>query len=147
MKMVKCMEDEAPICPKCEIESGVTQKNQVGSNSGNKGSNNHKWGQGKPRPPSNMEKSMGKKPSIKKVKQDLSKVKCFNCDNNGHLATECPKPPWVNDYIAQGKLILQVGFVAKIGAHQSEAFNLLKLNCKINNEIVGCLLNLGTTKL
>jgi hypothetical protein len=67
---------------------------------------------------------MGKKPLIKKVKWDLSEVKCFNCDNNGHLAKECPKPPWVNDYIAQGKLILQGGFVAKIGAHQSESFNL-----------------------
>jgi hypothetical protein len=31
-----------------------------------------------------------------------------------------------------GKLILQGGFVAKIGAHKSKASNLLKLNCKIN---------------
>jgi hypothetical protein len=31
--------------------------------------------------------------------------------------------------------------LAEIRAHESEASNLLKLNCKINNEIVGCLLN------
>jgi hypothetical protein len=29
--------------------------------------------------------------------------------------------------------------VAKIGAHKSEVSNLLKLNYKINNEIVSCL--------
>jgi hypothetical protein len=146
-EMVECMENEAPICPKGEIERVITQKNQVGPNSGNKGFNKHKWGQGKHGPPSNKEKLMGKKPLIKKLKRDLSKVKCFSCDNNGHLGKEYPKPPWVNDCIAQRKLFLQGGFMAKIRAHQSEAFNLLKLNCKINNKIVGCLLNSITTKL
>ncbi len=141
------MKDETFICLKGEIESGVTQKNQVGLNSGNKGSNKHKWGQGKDGPPSNKEKSMGKKPLIKKVNRDLFEVKCFNCDNNKHLAKKCPKPPRVNDCVAQGKLILQGGFVAKIGAPQNEAFNLLKLNCKINNKIVGCFLNSRTIKL
>jgi hypothetical protein len=61
------------------------------------------------------------------------------------LAKDYPKPPWVNECIAQGKLILQGGLVAKIGAHESKASNLLKLNCKINDKIVGCLLDPGMT--
>jgi hypothetical protein len=36
---------------------------------------------------------------------DLSRVKCFNCDNNGHLAKDYPKSFRVSDSIAQGKLI------------------------------------------
>jgi hypothetical protein len=71
----------------------------------------------------------------------LSKVKCFNSDNNGHLVKDCPKPFRVSDCIAQVKLILQGGFVAKIGAHESEASNILNLNYKINNEIVSCMFN------
>ncbi len=78
---------------------------------------------------------------------DLLRVKCFNCDNNGHLAKDYPKPFQVSDCIAQGKLIIQRGFMAKIGAHKSKASNLLKLNCKINDEIVGCLLDSGATNL
>lgn len=35
--------------------------------------------------------------------------------------------------------------MAKIRGYKNKAFNLLKLICKINNEIVGCLLDLGTT--
>jgi hypothetical protein len=66
----------------------------------------------------------------------MSKVKCFNYDNYGHLAKDCPNPPWLNRCITQGKFIIQGGFVAKIGAHESEASNLLKLNCKINYEFV-----------
>jgi hypothetical protein len=58
-----------------------------------------------------------------------------------------PKPSQVSDYIAKGKLIHQGGFVAKIGAHESEAFNLLKLNYKINNEIVSCLFDSRVTNL
>ncbi len=58
---------------------------------------------------------------------------------------DCPKPPWVSDYIAQGKLILQGGFMDEIGAHKNEANNLSKLNYKINNKIVDCLLDLRTT--
>jgi hypothetical protein len=42
-------------------------------------------------------------------------------------------------------LILQGSFMAKIMAHESEASNLLKLNCKINDKLVGCLLDLGVT--
>jgi hypothetical protein len=70
----------------------------------------------------------------------MSKVKFFKCNNNGHLAKDYPKPPQVSDYIAQGKLIFQRGFMAEIGTHKSEASNLLKLNCKINNKIVGYLI-------
>lgn len=53
-----------------------------------------------------------------------------------------PKPPWVSNYVAQGKLILQGGFMAEIGAQNSETSNLLKMNYKINNKIVDCLLDL-----
>ncbi len=88
MKMVECMEEEAPICPKGETSNETTQKNQTSSSSGSKGRNKRKWGQRKCRPPSDKEKSMGKKPLVKKSKWDLSKVKCFNCENNGHLAKE-----------------------------------------------------------
>jgi len=51
----------------------------------------------------------------------------------------------ISDNISQGKLIIQGGFVAKMGAHESKASNLLKLNCKINNKIVGCFLDLRST--
>jgi len=75
----------------------------------------------------------------------LPRSKCFNYDNNEHLVKDCPKPPWVSDYVAQGKLILQGGFMDEIGAHKNEANNLSKLNYKINNKIVDCLLDLRTT--
>jgi hypothetical protein len=37
--------------------------------------------------------------------------------------------------------------MAKIKAHECETSYLLKLNCKINHEIVGCLLDLKVTNL
>jgi len=49
---------------------------------------------------------MNKESSIKKAKQNLSKVKCFNYDNHGHLAKDCPKSPRVIKCIAQNKLII-----------------------------------------
>jgi hypothetical protein len=58
-----------------------------------------------------------------------------------------PSHHGVSDYIAQGKLILQGSFVAKIRAHEREVFNLLKLNCKINDKLVSFLLDLGETNL
>jgi len=58
-----------------------------------------------------------------------------------------PKPPRVSDCIAQGKLIFQGGFVVEIGAHESEASNLLKLNCKINDKLVCCFLDSRATNL
>lgn len=79
---------------------------------------------------------------VRKAKQNLSKVKCFNYDNNEHLVKDYPKPPWVSNYVAQGKLILQGGFMAEIGVQNSETSNLLKMNYKINNKIVDCLLDL-----
>ncbi len=63
------------------------------------------------------------------------KVECFNCDNHKHLVKDCSKPPWVSDYISQCEFILQGGFVVKIRAHESEAFNSLKLKCKINSNL------------
>jgi hypothetical protein len=86
-----------------------------------------------------------KEPSIKKVKHDLSKVKCFNCDNYEHLVNDYLNPLWLSECIAQGKLIIQKGFMAEIEAHENEASNLLKLNCKINDKLVGCLLDSGAT--
>ncbi len=74
-------------------EAKITQKNRVGLDSGSKGSNKCKWGKRKHGPPSNKEKSMDKELLAKKAKHDLSKVKCFNCDNNGHLMKDYPKPP------------------------------------------------------
>jgi hypothetical protein len=46
--------------PKGETRNGIILKNQVDLNSGNKGYNKHKLGQGKPRPPSDKEKLVGK---------------------------------------------------------------------------------------
>jgi hypothetical protein len=147
MKMVECMEDETRTCPKGETESGITHKNQATLNNGNKGRNKCKWGQRKPRPPSDKEKLARKELLVKKANQNLSMVICFNCVNNEHLAKDYPEPLWVNDYIVEGKLILQGGFMANIQAHESNAFNLLKLNYNINNKIMGYLLDLGVTNL
>jgi hypothetical protein len=60
----------------------------------------------------------------------LVRIKCFTYDNNGHLAKDFPKPPWVNICIFQG------GLMVEIGAHKNETSNLLKLNCKINNKVM-----------
>jgi hypothetical protein len=57
------------------------------------------------------------------------------------------KDYFISDCIAQRKLILKRGFVVEIRAHESKASNSLKLNFKINNEIVGCLLDLKVTNL
>ncbi len=61
------MEDEALACPKCEIKSEVTQKNQANPSNGNKGRNKHKWGQGKPRPPNDKKKLVSKEPLVKRL--------------------------------------------------------------------------------
>jgi hypothetical protein len=90
---------------------------------------------------------MNKELMFKKAKWDLVKVNFFNCDNNGYLAKDYFKPLRVSDYIAQGKLIFQQSFMTKIGAHKSEASNLLKLNCKINDKIVDYLLDFKLTNL
>jgi hypothetical protein len=86
-----------------------------------------------------------KEPLIKKVKHNLSEVKRFNCHNYEHLVKDCPNPLRLSKCIAQGKLIIRKGFMAEIGAHKNEASNLLKLNCKINDKLVGCLLDLRAT--
>ncbi len=101
--MVECMEDEALACKKGEIKNVFTQKKQANPSNGSKGRNKRNWGQGKPRPPNNKKKLVSKKPPIKKLKWDLSKVKCFNCDNR-HLVKDYPKPLQISNYIAQGKL-------------------------------------------
>ncbi len=76
---------------------------------------------------------------------DLTKVKCFNCDNHGHLVKDCPKLFQINECIFQGKFVFKGGFVVEIRANKSETSNLLKLRCKINNKLVCCFLNLGAT--
>jgi hypothetical protein len=67
MKMVECMEDEAHAHPKGDTKSIITQKNSVGPNSENKGHNKHKWGQRKPRCPSDKVKLVGMESLVKKV--------------------------------------------------------------------------------
>lgn len=89
----------------------------------------------------------GKEPTTKKAKHDLVKVKYFNCDNHGHLAKDYLKPLQVNDFISQGKKILQGGLVVEIRIEENEASNLLKLRCKVNNEFVCCLLDSRATNL
>jgi hypothetical protein len=89
--------------------------------------------------------SLGKELIMQKAKGNLTKLKCFYCDNHKHLAKDCPKPPLVSDCISQGKMIFQGGFMAKIGAHKSKASNLLKLKCKMNNELVCCFLDSRVT--
>jgi hypothetical protein len=88
---------------------------------------------------------MNKESSIKKAKHDLSKVKCFNYNNHGHLAKDCPKSQRVIECIAQSKLIILGDLVAKIW--HTKASKLLKLNYKINDKVVGCLLHSRTTNL
>ncbi len=66
--MVECIEDEGPLHPKGETKCGVTHKNQIDPNSGSKGYNKCKWGQGKSRPQGEKEKSTRKKSLAKKAK-------------------------------------------------------------------------------
>jgi hypothetical protein len=131
--------------PRVKLEAKSSKSNNVEPSSRGKGWNKCKWGQGKSRLHDDKEKSLGKELTMKKTKWDLFKVKCFNCDNHEHLVKDYPKPPWVNDYISEGKLIFQGGFMAKMGAHKNEACNLLKLQCEISNELVCCFLDLETT--
>jgi hypothetical protein len=63
------------------------------------------------------------------------------------LAKHCPKPFQVNEFIAKVKLIIQGGFMVEIGAHESEASNLLKLNYKINDNLVCYFLDSGAINL
>jgi hypothetical protein len=142
MNMVECMEDEIPTHCKGETGSEVTQKNQSAPRSGSKSYNKRKY---KSLSLQTMRIWWTNSCWSRNQSGDLSKVKCFNCDNNGHLTKDYPKPFQVSECIAQGKLIFQKGFVTKIGAHKSEASNLLKLNCKINDKIVGCLLDSKAT--
>ncbi len=93
MKMVECMQDETPTQPKGETGSKVIQKNQTGPRNESKGCNKWKWGQGKLGLQNNKEKLTNKEPPIEKVKWDVVKVKCFNYDNNGHMAKDYLKPP------------------------------------------------------
>jgi hypothetical protein len=73
MKMVECMEDEGPLRPKGETKSGVTHKNQVGSNSGSKSCNECKWGQGKSRFQSDKVKLVGKNRQQRKQNMNFSR--------------------------------------------------------------------------
>jgi hypothetical protein len=82
---------------------------------------------------------------VQKAERDSTKLKCFYYDNHKHLAKDCPKPPPVSDYISQGKMIFQGGFMTKTRAHKSIASNLLKLKCKMNNELVCCFLDSQAT--
>jgi hypothetical protein len=57
-----------------------------------------------------------------------------------HLAKDCPKPPWVNKISIKGLESLQGGFEIKVNV-LTKVFNLLKVNCKVNNKGVYCLLD------
>ncbi len=100
MKMMECMQDEVLARPKGETGSEIIHKNQASPSNGNKACNKCKWGQGKLRPQKDKEMLANKELSIKKVKHDLSKVKCFNCDNYEHLVKDCPNPLQLNKCIA-----------------------------------------------
>ncbi len=64
----------------------------------------------------NKNKPKAKEPTRKKVKRDLLKVKCFNCDLHGHLVKDYSKPLWVIKVSTQGWKILQGGLEAKVNA-------------------------------
>jgi hypothetical protein len=68
MKMVECMEHDAPACSKGETGSGITQKNQASLNNGSKSCIKRKWSQRKPKPPSDKEKLTSKELLVKKAK-------------------------------------------------------------------------------
>jgi hypothetical protein len=68
MKMVACMEEEGPPCPKGETRSMVTHKNQTNLNNWGKSRNKRKWGQRKLGLQSNKEKLMGKELLTKNAK-------------------------------------------------------------------------------
>jgi hypothetical protein len=131
--------------PRVKLEVEPSRSNNVNPSSKGEGWDKCKWDQGKLKLHDDKENLLGKELTTKKLKWDLLKVKCFNCDNHEHLVKDYPKPPWVNDHISQGKLIFQGGFMAKMVAHKSEATHLLKLKCKINNELVCCLFHSETT--
>ncbi len=57
----------------------------------------------------NKNKPKVKEPTKKKVKGDLLKVKCFNCDLHGHLVKDYSKPFWMIEISTQGWKILQKG--------------------------------------
>ncbi len=84
------MGDKGPPCPKGETKTKITQEHLASPSNGGKGHNKHNWGQGEPRLHNDKEKLQGKGPLAKNVRQDLTKVKCFN---HGHLAKDYPKSP------------------------------------------------------
>ncbi len=57
-----------------------------------------------------------------------------------HLAKDCPKPSWVNKVSIEGLESLQGEFEIKVSV-LGKVFNLLKVNCKVNNKGVYCLLD------
>ncbi len=101
--MVECIGDKGPLRSKGEIGNEVTYNQHAGPRNGNKGQYKHKWGHGKLGLHINMEKSWGKELATRKVKWNLTKVKCFNYDNHGHLVKDYPKPLQVCDYITKVK--------------------------------------------
>jgi hypothetical protein len=100
MKLVECMEDNDPQCHQRELISKVTQK---------AGPNKWKW----EKLTNEKKECVRKKPMEKKEKGDLLKVKCFNYEQYGHQAKDCPRSPQVSKISTQCKEILQSGFNTK----------------------------------
>jgi hypothetical protein len=74
--------------PRVKLEPKSSKSNNVSLNSRGEGWNKCKWHQSKSGLHDDKEKSLGKESTMKKIKWDLLKVKCFNCDNHEHLVKD-----------------------------------------------------------
>jgi hypothetical protein len=83
--LMKMVESKPSTPPRVKLEPKSSKSNNVSPSSKSKGWNKCKWHQGKSRLHDDKEKSLGKESTMKKIKWDLLKVKCFNCDNHEHL--------------------------------------------------------------
>ncbi len=83
----------------------------------------------------NKNKPKVKEPTKKKVKGDLLKVKCFNCDLHGHLVKDYSKPLWVIKVSMQGWELLQKG-LERQSKCLGQNLQLIEVNYVINDKNV-----------